>query len=245
MAQSKKQSFFFNIYKKNKEIFMKKVLFTILMVAALLIGLTGTVFAAGPVEYTIDVRNRTGQSVELNYTGADQVIHQVSIAKGVSSLTIPEGVYSYWASLKCGNISGSINLSQQAQILWLTCDTAAPSVKTTGPQNTGSIKFLSCANGPGAYEYSFFDWNQRYVDDATAWLPFFSNCYNQIPQAGDGEWSSTWSVLFNDYDDNGDPYKYWYDYYENGLDPADGCGFANLGEGFYYTGTPGAHDHCN
>jgi YD repeat-containing protein len=221
---------------------MKKIVFTTLILAALLIGLTGTVFAAGPVEYTIDVRNRTGQTVELNYTGADQVIHQVSIAKGVSSLTIPEGVYSYWASLKCGNISGSINLSQQAQILWLTCDSAAPSVKTTGPKNTGGVKFISCANGPGVYEYNFFDWDTD--TDPTAWEPFFSNCYNSIPQEGDGEWSTTWSILWNDYDDNGDPTEYWYDYYLNGVDPADGCGFANQGVGFYFTYTPGSHDHC-
>ena len=35
---------------------MKKTLFTLLLVAALMLGITGSAFAAGPAEYTIDVR---------------------------------------------------------------------------------------------------------------------------------------------------------------------------------------------
>jgi YD repeat-containing protein len=222
---------------------MKKVLFSILTVAALLIGMTGTVFAAGPVEYTIDVRNRTGQSVELNYTGADQVIHQVSIAKGVSSLTIPEGVYSYWASLKCGNIAGSINLSQQAQILWLTCDSAAPSVKTTGPKEVASLRYLSCYNGPGQYEVPLYDWGQYDSNgDVIDWGSFGSFCFDILPDEGDNFWTDLWSSLNNDVDSDGNFTMYYYEYRgEGGIDgtsPYGGnCpGWSEPGPGFYYYG---------
>lgn len=102
-----------------------------LMILVMLLSVTSTVFAAGPAEYTIDVRNRTGAPVELNYRGADGISHWVTVSEGVSSLTLTEGVYSYWADPKCGHIAGTMNLSQQRQILWISCDDAVPSMIVT------------------------------------------------------------------------------------------------------------------
>lgn len=110
---------------------MKKYIVFCVTVLLLISLLPTSVFAAGPVEYTIDVRNRTGEAVELSYTGSDNITHFVKIGAGVTSLTINEGVYSYFASPKCGNIAGQMNISQQRQTLWISCDDANPSLSVT------------------------------------------------------------------------------------------------------------------
>lgn len=116
---------------------MKTKLLSLMIVVVLLISLLPiAVFAAAPVEYTIDVRNRTGAPVEFNYRGADGILHWVTVPEGVSSLTLMEGVYSYWVDPVCGHIAGEINLSQQRQILWITCDNAVPTVKLAVPVKT-------------------------------------------------------------------------------------------------------------
>jgi YD repeat-containing protein len=209
---------------------MKKYLFTLIVVTALMIGLTGTVFAAGPVEYTIDVRNRTGQSVELNYTGADQIIHTTTIPAGVTSLTLTEGTYGYWADPKCGHISGSMNISQQSSILWISCDASVPALKITksvGPQSLTTI-YQNCDGF--AYGYNVYDWNEPY----DAWLSYGHFCFDAPAVEGDYYQASVY------FDGN----AYDYEYYPTGLNPSDGCGFENAGEGFYFTYTPGVHDHC-
>ena len=209
---------------------MKKVLFSILTVAALLIGMTGTVFAAGPVEYTIDVRNRTGQSVELNYTGADQVIHTTAIPAGVTTLTLKEGTYGYWADPKCGHISGSMNISQQSSILWISCDASVPALKitkSTGPASYTLTTIYDNCDG-FVYGYNVYDWDEPF----TACESYGYFCFNTPATEGDSYFASVW------YDGNGYPYQY----YQAGLNPADGCGFENAGEGFYYTSN--SLEHC-
>ena len=124
---------------------MKKMLFTAVILVVLLTSLVGTVFAAGPVDFTIDVRNRTGAEVAFNYTGADGVHHTTSIPAGISKLTLTEGVYQYWASPSCGNIAGSINLTQQHQTLWIDCSGVKAAMKLTKPSLAGKI-FFSCVN---------------------------------------------------------------------------------------------------
>lgn len=113
---------------------MKTKLLTILVLLTLLISLLPiSVFAAAPGEFTIDVRNRTGSSVEFNYRGSDGILHWVSVPVGVSSLTLVEDVYSYWADPNCGHIAGNINVNQQRQILWITCGSTLPVVVLTRP----------------------------------------------------------------------------------------------------------------
>lgn len=120
---------------------MKTKIVGILMLVVMLLSTTSVVFAAEVAEYTIDVRNRTGAAVELNYRGADGILRWVTIPEGVSSLTLNEGVYSYWASTSCGNIAGDMNVSQQRQILWVTCDEAVPALQILVPGIAGGCQY--------------------------------------------------------------------------------------------------------
>ena len=212
---------------------MKKGFVSTLLLAALLISITGSAFAAGPVEYTIDVRNHTGQPVEFNYTGADGVVHTTSIPAGVSKLTLLEGTYNYWAAPKCGSVAGSINLSQQHQTLWIDCEDAAPVVSNALPKPVGGggYVFIRCANGvDGAFEYNFYDWGEG------DWGVFGTFCYASAPADGYGEWANIWG--------NGE--DYWYLYMPTGISNSSygNCpGWTDFGEGFYYLGYNDVNDY--
>ncbi len=140
---------------------MKKVIFTTLMIAFLLIGTTGSVFAKGPAEFTIDVRNRTGTPVQFNYRGADGIDHWATIPVGVSSLTLAQGVYAYWADPKCGHIAGRVNVDTQNKTLLIGCESAHPLVVATFIRNDPcadwgiflfSTQFFSYTNWTGTQE---------------------------------------------------------------------------------------------
>ena len=212
---------------------MKKTLISLLLVAALMLGITGSAFAAGPAEYTIDVRNRTGQSVEFNYTGADGILHTTSIPAGTSKLTLLEGTYNYWAAPKCGSVAGTFNVSQQRQTLWIDCDDSTPSVDVASPQGKAGpgVVFFRCLNGgSGAYEYNFYDWGDG------DWGIFGTFCYDSVPTEGYGEWANIWE----------DGENYWYLYMPTGINDSGygNCdGWSDFGEGFYYLGFTDVNDY--
>lgn len=201
---------------------MKKLIFSVLLLAALLLGATGPAYAAGPVEYTIDLRNHTGQPVEFNYTGADGITHTKTVEAGVTKFDIFEGTYSYWADPSCGHISGTINISQQRQVLWITCDSGEANVvvtKTMPGTGVPSMLHASC-DGVAAFAYKVFDWDYEW-DSATAWLPYGYFCFDTPPTEGDTYPASVWF--------NGENYDY--EYHQLGIE----CqGWVNPGEGFYY-----------
>ena len=204
---------------------MNKTLFTLLTLALLLISITGSALAAGPSEFTIDVRNHTGAPVEFNYTGADGVHHTTTIPAGVTSLTLMEGVYNFWADPSCGHVAGSININQQRQILMIDCG-AAQTVGLGYIKPKSGVVFYQCLNGgSGPYEYNFYDWNDNYDD----WGVYGTFCYAVAPTDGDGEFSNIW----------GDGETYWYQYMSSGINsgPYGNCpGWSDFGPAFYYLG---------
>ena len=144
---------------------MKKIIFTAMIIAALLIGITGTVFAKGPAEYTIDVRNRTGAPVQFNYRGADGINHWATIPAGVTSLTLTQGVYAYWADPKCGHIAGNVNIDAQNKTLWIGCESAHPFVVATFIRKSSSCSDWGVFNPHDGYFFSETNW----VEGSDAW----------------------------------------------------------------------------
>ena len=99
----------------------KRKLIVLALVCALIVGaLPMAAFAAKAQEFDVTVRNRTGQPAEVKVIGADGVPHMFTAPVGVSNITLPEGVQSYWVSSSCGNSAGSWNLNVN-KTLWIDC----------------------------------------------------------------------------------------------------------------------------
>ena len=143
---------------------MKKIVFTAMIIAALLIGITGTVFAKVPAEYTIDVRNRTGAPVQFNYRGADGINHWATIPAGVTSLTLTQGVYAYWADPKCGHIAGNVNIDAQNKTLWIGCESAHPFVVAT------FIRKSSSSSSCSPWGWGIFTPSDGFFYSETLWI---------------------------------------------------------------------------
>ena len=197
--------------------------------------LSGTAGAANAKQYTIDVRNRTGLPVELNYKTTDGILHMVTVPSGVSSLTLFQGVYQYWADPKCGHIAGTFNLTQQRQILWIQCDADIPSLELVKRHKVNHLRaspyvFLPDCTGY-AYQYNFYDWNAEW----TGWAPYNTvyMCSNVPATEGDSELLEIWL----------DGNLWWYEYHQTGVVAACG-GWGNPGEGWYFTYSPGTTDQC-
>ena len=211
---------------------MKKVFLTLLIVATLMLSVTITAFAAGPVEYTIDVRNRTGQSVEFNYTTSDGNIHTTTIPAGVNKITLPEGIYSFWADPKCGHIAGAMNLNQSNQILWVSCESEKPVTALGKPNHSsgstgasGMAIYQDCT-GHGAYAYEVLDWDFEW-ESATAWKTYGYFCFDTPAVENDTYPASVWFNGVN----------YDYEYHQTGIECV---GWVNPGEAFcYYSATYG------
>lgn len=210
---------------------MKTKLFPFLIVVVLLIAaFPASVFAAEQVEYTIDVRNRTGAPVELNYRGADGIIHWVTVPEGVSSLSLMEGVYSYWADPVCGHIAGDFNLSQQRQILWISCDDLVPSLEVSVPATSAAGSCGSVGMIPA------YTWMEGDGDDWFETLNMYPLC---PPQAADSYNMVSSFDLVN---------PYWYTYFADGVanwNVGAYSGWTDFGPGFYYSGQDFTGDPAN
>ena len=93
----------------------------VLILAFVFATLPQAVFAKGEQSVELSVRNLTKQTIELAYKGADGVQHWAHVPAGISSLTLPEGVYSYWADPACGHVAGTINFNKANTHLWVQC----------------------------------------------------------------------------------------------------------------------------
>ena len=123
------------------------------------------VFAAQPQEVDVNVRNRTGGTVEVSLTDESGNIQFFSFEEGVSELTLTEGRYQFWASMPCGNLAGTWNVNI-SKTLFLSCDEAGPSAELTR-RSSGQFGRV-CATGEGGFFVpvlgDFF--SQDYWEDA-------------------------------------------------------------------------------
>lgn len=210
---------------------MKRGFFTLLVLGALMVGFTGSASAAKPGQFTIKVRNLTGEPVGFNYTNADGNISFATFPAGSSSLTLTEGKYSYWAVLNCGHTAGSFNLVQQSQTIWLKCDStfSVTLAKPAGGRALGLPQ--TCAAGKLAYQV--YDWDSNY-DTASFWKSYGVFCFDTSPTELDSYEATIWI--------DGD--TFWYEYHGTGLGVDNCVGWNDPGEGFYYTEDPKSGNFC-
>ena len=110
---------------------MKHKIVSMFVLAVLIITtLFSSAGASGPVELKVNVRNATGAVVNLRLTDANGMNTFFSLEPGVYPISLTEGVYSYYASLPCGNLAGSWNVNV-VKTLYLSCqhDVAFASLK--------------------------------------------------------------------------------------------------------------------
>ena len=212
---------------------MKKAFFTLLLLAALMVGITGSASAAKPAQFTIKIHNLTSETVEFNYTDTAGNVSFASFPVGISSLTLTEGQYSYWAVFSCGHTAGSFNLVQQRQSIWLNCETGS-TVDLVKP-SAGALLGLpqSCAEGKLAYHV--YDWDAE-IDSASYWKSYGFFCLDTTPDEGESYEANIWL--------NGE--TLWYEYHGSGLGGDNCIGWTNpepIG-GFYWTDDPASGVYC-
>lgn len=102
---------------------MKKNLFAIIIILALLVSMLPmqSVFAASQGTSTINIRNKTGGTINLllinTATGKKSY---VSLKADTYWVSLPSGSYTYAASTPCSQKSGFLNLTRKAELLF-TC----------------------------------------------------------------------------------------------------------------------------
>lgn len=171
---------------------MKKSIYLLLIVLVLLTSTFTSTLAKAPQELSISVHNRTGASVQFNYTGTDQIIHWATIPTGVSTLTLDQDVYQYWADPQCGHIAGSLNLDTSNKILWLTCDDATPAVFLTKPDASCPDQGFYVGYLERFYSMTFWQGTlNSYYDELVfwsyyAWMHVTQGCITQFPISPNG-----------------------------------------------------------
>lgn len=143
----------------------KKVIYLLVVLSLLLAALPSAVFAATAQEFEVTVYNRTGHPAEVKVTDADGVPHMFTAPAGISSITLPEGMHSYWVSSACGNSAGRWNLNVDKK-LWIDCSvlgSAAWLTKTAKASgsfcaDTGLFFFVP-SSPPITHFYSQTNWS--------------------------------------------------------------------------------------
>lgn len=120
------------------------------LAAVLLAVFSGAAFAAAPTTISLEIRNQTGAPVSLALTAADGTVQFHNLQVGHNILSLPNGIYEYYASMQCGNLAGNLNLNV-SKLLLLNC----PQTQTTGTVADNSV-FTSClvmtfAGGQGTH----------------------------------------------------------------------------------------------
>lgn len=172
---------------------MKKQILSILLVALIAAFLPATAFSASPAEITVQVRNQTGGVVELNLTllGGSPIFK--TLETGVTTFTIPEGVYDYYASTPCGNQAGRWNININ-KTLFLTCQSGVPAISLTKNFtgcDIGLFEFVSYSPD----EKFFYSWKMWKVFLIEETLYHFGAHVNNAQETAD-EWNAHASLEY-------------------------------------------------
>ena len=89
---------------------MKKIVFTVLIVIMLLVGTFSVSMAKDAGEAKIWFKNATGSPLELSLTDSAGNVVFYSLDTNITQEMMVPGMYAYFASASCGNISGTWNL---------------------------------------------------------------------------------------------------------------------------------------
>jgi hypothetical protein len=115
----------------------------LLIVLALTVAMVpSAAFAASSADVAVHVRNQTGGLVQLSMSLPSGSPVFRTLEEGVTSFIISDGLYTYYASTPCGNMSGQWNINV-AKTLYLTCKTGSPATTFTKFAN----RFKECDEG--------------------------------------------------------------------------------------------------
>ena len=133
---------------------MKKTLLVLVLIATLVALLPSAALGASPAVVSVRVRNQTGGSVHLSLSLPGGTPIFTTLEEGVTSFTTSDGLYNYYASTPCGNLSGQWNINV-TKTLFLSC-------KTGSPTATLSKIYTGCDEGLYLTEedpIEFLSWN--------------------------------------------------------------------------------------
>ena len=143
---------------------MKKIVFA-LIIFILAATLPMAASAGKPAQLVLNIRNQTGAVVSVDLVDANGNHIYITLEEGVFPVTLIEGIYSYYAILPCGNVSGQWNINI-VKTLFLSCKQSAPAVgllHLEGAQSVSVGCYLLSWNG-GTY-LEFWDGPNWHIDD--------------------------------------------------------------------------------
>jgi hypothetical protein len=138
-----------------KEFGMKKIGIA-LIILIILSSLSMTVGAGNPAELNLHIRNQSGAVVALDLVDAGGNHLYKTLPQGVFPITLTEGVYSYYASLPCGNISGHWNINV-VKTLYLSCMRSVPVVQLAHLQGGQALPGCFVLTWDSGANVLFFD----------------------------------------------------------------------------------------
>lgn len=139
---------------------MKKITKIVLIILVIATLIPVSVFAATAQDVTVSVRNRSGAKVEMSLTDANGNQIFYALEEGVTAFDITEGVYTFWAGLPCGNVTGEWNINV-SKTLFLSCHEGTTAFLTRTAPRKGKVS-ASCSDHGlyvGAYGDFFSETN--------------------------------------------------------------------------------------
>ena len=121
---------------------MKKIVFAFLIIV--LVSMLPLAAGAGkPAQLELNIRNQTGAVVSLDLVDANGNHIYKTLEEGVFPITLTEGIYTYYASLPCGNVSGQWNINV-VKTLYLSCKQSVPAIGLQRMQGASSSVLMEC-----------------------------------------------------------------------------------------------------
>ena len=173
-------------------------LFSWLMIVVLIaVLLPVTALAAKPMTFDVTFRNQTGSPAELKLIDSIGNVRMVTVAKGVSTLTLPEGKHDFWISSACGNTAGSWNLNVN-KVFFIQC--SALGVHASSRTVAGLAKGSSSCSDYGFYyrdpsggaDYWVFVSQTYWADPFKTWATSYSQVGLYFTNYGEACYDSIW-----------------------------------------------------
>ena len=192
---------------------------SIVMILAVMAALlpTSPAFAKDPGSITLIIHNRTDRPINFDLTGDNGIHNHSTLGVGVSTMTLAQGDYSFFAELKCGHRSGKLSLNVSKELTFV-CGFE----KSTG---TGNIS-ISMKNNASHHQYCYdvYEPFQDWINTGNTDHWDYQGIHCQDTQA------QYWDTFWNQ---EAPPYDNWYslDVYVHTGD--DACA-PNFGSGYYH-----------
>ena len=149
---------------------MKKLVFA-LIIFILVATLPMAAGAGKPAQLELNIRNQTGAVVSVDRVDANGNHIYKTLEEGVFPVTLTEGIYTYYASLPCGNVSGQWNINV-VKTLFLSCKQNTPAIGFNQSSKVATAVGLQCfmlswtQSGTDHMEF----WDGLNWDESAVWM---------------------------------------------------------------------------